>query len=230
MAAIGVRGQPAVPRIIGTRAGWLTPGHHAIVQSWEGRYAVVALLQEHGAHPATTSAEWEVLSRPQKVGVTEHKLTRNRELELALRLDAFATGHDVEGQVGTIEAIARTPLTVRVVGPVPYWGVRWAIQSVDYGDYLRDTATGRRVRQDVTLHLLEYVAPDELAKIPRARAAPKPTRQYRIVRGDDLQKIARKTLGKATRWGEIAKLNGLRSVKLDPRKFKPGTKIKVPAK
>jgi LysM repeat protein len=227
----GVRSEPSVPRILGARAGWLIPSHHAIIQSWEGRYAVVALLQDQGAHPAATGAEWDVIARPQKQGVTEWKGNRNRELELRLMLDRWIGGGEIEAQIEALEAMARTPLTVRVVGPIPYWGVRWAIQTIDYGDYLRDAGTGRRVRQDFTLHLLEYVQPDELAKIPRAKAAPKPTRTYTIVKGDDLSKIANKTLHKASRWPEIVKLNaGMRGVKLNPQKFKVGSKIKVPAK
>jgi nucleoid-associated protein YgaU len=227
----GVRSEPSVPPIIGVRAGWLWPGHHAIIQSWEGRLAVVALLQDQGAHPAATGAEWEVVARPQKEGVTEWKGNRNRELELALRLDRWIAGGDVERQIDQLEEMVRTPLTVRVVGPIPYWGVRWAIQTIDYGDYRRDDTTARRVRQDFTLHLLEYVQPDTLVKIPRAGAEPKPTRTYTIVKGDDLQKIAQKALGKASRWPEIAKLNaGMRGIKLDPKKFKVGAKIKVPGK
>jgi hypothetical protein len=227
----GVRNEPSVPRILGARAGWLLAGHHAIIQSWEGRYAVIALLQDQGAHLAATGAEWDVIPRPQRTGVTEHKNNRNRELELHLMLDRWTSGGDVERQIAALEAIARAPLTVRVVGPIPYAGIRWVIRDIDYGDYLRDAANGRRVRQDFTLHLLEYVQPAALAKIPRAGAEPKPTRTYRIVRGDDLAKIASKTLHKASRWREIVKLNkGMRGVKLDPRKFKVGTKIKVPAK
>jgi hypothetical protein len=227
----GVRSEPTVPPILGARAGWLWPSHHVIVQSWEGRYAVVALLQANGAHPAATGAEWDVVARPQKEGITEWKGNRNRELELHLMLDRWTAGGDIEKQIDALEQIARTALTVRVVGPIPYWGVRWAIREIDYGDYLRDAATARRVRQDVTLHLLEYIQPDALAKIPRAGAEPKPARTYSIVKGDDLSKIAQKTLGKAARWPEIVKLNtGMRGVKLDPKKFKAGTKIKVPAK
>jgi hypothetical protein len=124
-----------------------------------------------------------------------------------------------------------TPLTVRIVGPVPFWGKRWAIEQLDYGDCLRDIVTGRRMRQHLVLHLLEYVQPDDLTQLPRAAATPAQTRQYTIVRGDDLQKIAQKTLGKAARWKDIEKLNPpMRGIKLDAKRFPAGKKIKVPGK
>ncbi len=47
------------------------------------------------------------------------------------------------------------------------------IQNLDWGDDIRDKATGRRMRQQVTMSLLEYHQPDELEKLPRGKASPK---------------------------------------------------------
>jgi hypothetical protein len=265
-ALTGERRQPAVPRIIGDRAGWLWGGHHVIIQSWAGQLAVVALLQDHGAHPAGTGVNWDVIDRPKLRSITEFKGRRNRELELRILVEGWVTagatvtlaqpkkptkkpskphkptkhprapqhhtghGYFIETALAALEEMASTPLTVRVIGPVPYWGLRWAITSLEYGDnYLRDVNTGRRMRQELTVHLLEYIRADNLDRL-RGSAQPKRVRFYSINRGDDLQKIAHKTLGKASRWQEIAKLNaGMRGVKL-PARYKVGARIKVPAR
>lgn len=246
MSFTGERPQPSVPPVLGTRAGWLWGGHHVIIQSWEGRLAVVALLTGDPVKPSRASgARWDILERPPRQGVdwskatsgdiTEWKGRRNKRLDLPILIEGWVTraggGQWIETQVAALEEMQDTPLTLRVVGPIPYWGVQWVIDDIDYGDYIRDAATGRRMRQSLLLHLLEYVQPDQLAKLPRAKAAPKPARTYSIVKGDTLQKIATKTLGKASRWQEIVKLNtGMRGIKLDAKKFPVGHKIKVPAK
>lgn len=235
MSLTGERAKPTVPPIIGVRAGWLYGGQHVIIQSWTGKLAVVCLLDEEGAKPTSSGAEWEVIERPQNNGITEFAHRRNKTLELGILIEGWVTreggGEWIEGHISTLEEMADTPLTIRVVGPIPFWGIQWVITQIDYGEYLRDVVTGRRMRQHLTLHLLEYVQPEDLAKLPRAGAEPKKTRDYKIVKGDDLQKIASKTLGKANRWKEIEKLNnGMRGIKLDAKKFPVGKKIKVPQK
>jgi hypothetical protein len=231
----GVRPEPTIPPIIGTRAGWLWPGHHVIIQSWTGTLAVVALLTADPPKPTQTGSEWEVYERPRNTGITEWRGRRNKREELPILLDGWDTRAGgprfVDGLIDALEEMADTPHTIRVIGPIPYWGRQWAIENIAYGPCIRDAGTGRTKRQELTLELLEFIAPDELAKLPRAGAEPTKTRDYKIVKGDDLKKIAQKTLKKAARWNEIVKLNaGMRGVKLDPKKFGPGKKIKVPAK
>lgn len=235
MTGTGVLPQPSVPPILGVRAGWLWPGHHLIVQSWEGKLAVVCLIGPDGIKPVGSTAEWEVLARPRAAGITEWVGRGNKRLECDLIIEGWVTrdggGLWIEDHIATLEEMLDTPLTVRLVGPIPFWGLRYAIEAIDYHEELRDIVTGRRMRQRLALHVVEYVQPEDLEKLPRAGAEPAQTRQYTIVKGDDLQKIAQKTLGKAARWQEIEKLNpGMRGIKLDAQKFGPGKKIKVPAK
>lgn len=69
----------------------------------------------------------------------------------------------------------------------------------------------------------------DLAKLPRAGAEPKSTREYVVVEGDDLRVIAQKTLGVATRWADVAAVNdGMRGIALNARRYPPGTTILVP--
>lgn len=242
MGITGASPRPAPPPIEGTRAGWLVGGHWVVIQAWAKSLAVVALLDEEGARPTGSGGEWEVHDRPRAAGITEWQGRRNKRLELPIIVEGWVTdaggyggarprGEWIEGQLATLEEMVDTPHTIRLVGAVPHSGRQWAIEEIDYRADLRDVVTGRRMRQYLTLHLVEFIAPDELAKLPRAGAEPTNTRKYKIVRGDNLQKIAQKTLKKASRWKEIEKLNaGMRGIKLAPKKFPVGKQIKVPAK
>lgn len=62
---------------------------------------------------------------------------------------------------------------------------------------------------------------------PRQNAKPQP-QTYSLVAGDSLWKVAQKYLGSGNRYGEIAKLNGIKES--DFRKLPIGLKLKLPAK
>lgn len=62
-----------------------------------------------------------------------------------------------------------------------------------------------------------------VAKLPAATLAPT-GRTYTVVSGDNLQKIAARLLGKASRWTQIRDLNQLR----DPNRIRPGQILKIP--
>jgi hypothetical protein len=83
-------------------------------------------------------------------------------------------GNWIEGQVSSLEALATrqddpTPPSVRIYGSVPHTEVRWVIQDLSWGDFIRDRITGRLMRQQVTVSLLEYNQPSEISRLPRAR-------------------------------------------------------------
>ena len=125
-----------------------------------------------------------------------------------------------------------TPPPLRIYGAVPRPGLKWVITGIDYTTtpaVLRKFSSGERLRQDVTVHLMEYRDETTLVALPRATATPAPPSKYKVKRGDDLKKIAARRLGKSSRWPDIAKLNkGLRGPKLAASWI--GKTIKVPAK
>lgn len=88
-------------------------------------------------------------------------------------------GVHIEGMCNSLENLAtvgrdmKVPPSLRVYGAVPHANVRWVIADLAWGDCIRDRVTGRRMRQQVTVHLLEYNQPTELAKLPRGKAATK---------------------------------------------------------
>ena len=83
----------------------------------------------------------------------------------------------IEGMILSLEALATrqgepTPTTVRVYGSVPKTEYRWVINNIEYGDAIRDRVTGRRMRQQVTVSLMEYNQPGDLRRLPRGNAKP----------------------------------------------------------
>jgi hypothetical protein len=228
---------PTIPDFAAARnwAGWMWGGHYVIIQAWKGSPSLVALLQAEGGKDVGSTAEWEVLERPRDVGITEWRGRGNKRLDLHILIEGWVTrpggGLWIEDHVATLEEMLDTPLTIRVIGPVPHWGLQWVITGIDYGEEIRDVVTGKRMRQLATLHLLEYVQPQELAKLPRAAATPGNSKNYTIVKGDDLKKIAQKALGKAARWPEIEKFNPpMRGATIDLKRWPIGSTIKVPNK
>jgi nucleoid-associated protein YgaU len=103
------------------------------------------------------------------------------------------------------------------------------IASIEWGDCIRDRASGARLRQEVTLKLLEYREEQAIAQLPRAKATAKSSQKYKVKKGDNLKKIATKLLGKSSRWPQIVKANkGMRGWKLGAKWV--GKTIVVPPK
>ena len=89
----------------------------------------------------------------------------------------------IEGMIKDLESLANrqrgdsTPHTIRIYGGVPHPEIRWAINGLEWGDCIRDVQTGRRMRQQVTVSLLEYQQPWDLRRLPRPKPQPKKKRK-----------------------------------------------------
>lgn len=135
-----------------------------------------------------------------------------------------------------------TPPILNVDGPLQgrrgaqQWQLELAEQT---GDALRRDSDGYvwQTFYDITLAL--YVPVETITTTPPASpaaaavaAAPAPasaangsgSRTYVVVSGDTLQRIAQRQLGSATRWRDIASLNGLSN----PNLLRPGQVLKLP--
>jgi hypothetical protein len=88
-----------------------------------------------------------------------------------------AQGVWIEGMLADLESLAtkqgadESSHSVRLYGPVPHTEKRWVIQSLTWGDAMLDEDTGRRMRQQVTVHLIEHFQPASLRRLPRGKAA-----------------------------------------------------------
>lgn len=200
------------------------------------------------AGPATVAAgyaSWEVLDRPRRVGLPVFQGHAPYAMTLPLLLDGFIAQTTVEAEIARLERMARLvpgagrPPVVRAAGPLPRGAMTdWVVSALEWGDgVIRSPEDGRRLRQDVTVTLIQFVEADVVverspALRARARAAASRTGRpapdpVRVVRQGErsLTQIAARELGAASRWREIARLNGIR----DPKAIRPGQPLRMPA-
>lgn len=181
---------------------------------------------------------WELQPRPHRVAVTNWAGRNPFTLSLDVLLDGWQQELSQERKIRSLELMAlptadltpKRPPLVRVHGlsiPHPHQNAAWVIQDLAWGETLRSTSTGDRVRQQVTISLMQHVDASNIEEnnIRPGTAQPK-YRRYTIKKGDTLQSISRKLLGEAKRWKELAKLNNIN----DPRHLKVGSHIRVPRK
>jgi hypothetical protein len=246
MISTATSGQPgaaivAAQRASKTGAGRRIGGVWVVLHAWTVGLWTAFLLGPEGARVAAGYGEWETTGRPRQMSITEWKGQRPYELTIDALYDGWSNPRRsvgyVDGEIAKLERLAtrqpglQTPPSLKTYGAIPHANLRWVIDNIEWGDRMADVATGHRWRQQATIHLVQYVAPDVIIERPRGAATPKGTRRYVIARGDTLQRIATKKLGKASRWRDIAKLNkGMRGIKLDPKKYPVGKSILVPAK
>lgn len=219
------------------RQGRLTGGHLVRIVALTRPAWVLALLGPSGARLTAGFGKWEEVPVPRGTPFTQWTGRSLLAMDLDLLLDGWSNHRSVEGDIANVELFALrpgqatrgksrpTPPPVRLFGAVPHPEVTWVVAGIDWGDDLRDPHTGHRLRQGLTLHLLEYVEETSVSALP---PPPPPPRKYKVKHGDNLKTIAAKMLGKSARWHDIAKLNkGLRGWKL-PRKL-VGKTILVPS-
>lgn len=148
------------------------------------------LLGEAGARVTDGYGGWEAIDRPKQLPFTRWVGAPPYQMEMALVFDSLATGGNVEHPIGLLERMAREPgglgepPIVKVVGPLPRSSsVAWVITGLDWGDALRGD-DGLRVRQEVSVTLLQYTEPDGIKisvakkrkakkKKPKRKAKPK---------------------------------------------------------
>lgn len=227
---------PSHPRLPANAAGWLVGGTWVVIQALtRPDLTVGVLLDEEGASVTRAGGIWEQYARPRDVGLVEYNGRELLTQDVRVIFDGWPGNvrglgtRWMDHYVNLVEEIADRGLPIRLVGPVAHSERKWVIEGIDFNETIREVNFGRRIRQRVTLHLLEYVVGEYLEKLPKGAAQPRSFRWYVIVKGDDLAKIATKVLGRAALWPDIEQLNdGLRGIKLNPIRFPVGSRIKVP--
>lgn len=175
---------------------------------------------------------WTQVARPRRKALTQWDGVPPLEVAFSLILDGVAGDRSVEADCLALEqmaqpAAARTPPpVVRANGGIPHAELDWVISDLQWDPAPIYATSKKRIRQEVTVHLLEHVAADTVAA-PAAAAAAKAgggTKLYVVKAGDTLSSIAAKLLGDHKKWTQIAAINGIR----DPKAIRPGQKLRIP--
>jgi hypothetical protein len=211
---------------------------------------------------------WSEVARPRRRPLAVWVGSPALRVSLPIIFDRLADNVSIERQISQLEKIATatgtdgTPPRIHFVAQgsaVPHQSSTWVIDSLAWGDAIMNS-DGNRVRQQVTLSLLEWMkdvrvqvnSPANLQRLKVKLATPlKGAGSKRVVakhgststvsgtsarvtaravtsddfgQGEDLLSIAARELGDASRWPEIASLNGIR----DPRSIVPGQILRLP--
>jgi len=205
------------------------PPGQVTINSVDPPLSVAGWLGEE--QPTVTSGYggWTVVSRPRRYGLTDFVGLDPKRLSFSLLIDGLAAGRSVETEVRNLERMAsidagrKTPSIVTVSGPLPWSTLQWVIEELSFNESTWSEG-GDRIRQKITITLLQFVEDVRLKKLAAKKATS--STPYVVKAGEHLGEIAAKRLGDASRWKEIAELNDLRT----PRDVKKGQRLRMPVK
>jgi hypothetical protein len=185
---------------------------------------------------ATGAGGWSRVPHPKRTESIEWEGTPLASFPLALRFDGWPD-RLVEEPCRILEVWGKRqpgwhqPSVLQLI-----YGANstrlYVIEDIEWGEELR-REDGLRVRQDVTVTLLEYAEAElvlrpaqQVANRPKpAGAPPKPSgRVYTVKSGDSFSKIALRQLGDVKRWREIPRLNNLSLSAI----IRPGQRLRLP--
>lgn len=211
---------------------------YVVLRPVEGPFSHVRLdIGEGTVEDSGPVVGWELVDRLQRPSVTIYRGSETRSYAIPVIFDGFMEDRSVEPDIRALErlthvvtAIGRPP-RLKVSGHVRGLGVKWVITEVEHGDALtrRD---GTRMRQFTVVTIRHYMEPELVIrsvggrKKKRDRQAGKKGKGkvYVVKPGDTLSSIARRQLGSASRFKEIAELNDIR----DPDRIRVGQRLRLP--
>jgi len=172
-------------------------------------------------------ARWTTIQRPRRVGQIQWDGDDPYTMDVPILFDGWSQGRSVERDIQWVNQMMHSPgdwvapVTIRITGALPVKGGVWVITGIDYGDMAIWDADrhgkGFRLRQDATLHLLQYL-PETVLQFSRK---PGTTTPYVVRSGETIASIAAK-------WrvtpAELRKKNGIR----DGKTIKAGQHLLVP--
>jgi LysM repeat protein len=195
---------------------------------------------------------YQEIERQDDVSLTDWSGQEALKQDISVLLDGYAKGDSVERELNTILKLGRdpngerVPPVFKVFGPVYYEGKSWVLPAdgIDLSggeiETIRRSGNGELLRQEVILHLLEFIPPEQIrlrskkkSKTPQhQRGEPArtggtafPGKSYTVREGETLISIAAKLYGTWEAWKAIGDLNGI----ADPhRKLPAGKVLKLP--
>src|SRR4051794_2909103 len=213
-------GEPAKPGPITGRDAWagdVPIGWCRMRPEDDGDLVLLVELGNTFPRPPPGFAGWDVVDLPGSVGITRWKGHDPIGIDLELFFNDDDLTNSVEDAIATLEAMAGrgikrkkdqpSVLKVDAGGLMPYdWhqfpDTRWVINGLEYSTDPEDLIVnthGNRVRQAVTVTLLQFVDDQRLQSRSFTTAKPATHRTYTSKAGDTLQSIAKAKLGSAAK-------------------------------
>lgn len=197
-----------------------------------------------GTAPVVTSGYggWVEVARPRRKALLDWQGVSPLRLSFGMIFDAFDSAPDnVEQDCIDLERMAmmgannQRPPTIRISdgGKMPHSDVTWVIDTLTWGDQIRERETGNRLRAVVSIVLVELVEDGIIGKLSPATSARNASSirggnatPVRIVvkKGDTLTSLAAYYLGSADKWKQLATANGLR----DSKGLVVGSQLRIP--
>jgi len=181
--------------------------------------------------PTAGFAGWEVTDRENGKGITERVGLQPFQQDVPIFLNGYGQDHSIERQLAEILSLGDEGAEpFKAFGPIDRSGIKYVFGGEpDFGEVIRDD-DGDRLRQRVTLKLMEYVHPDIVKEHRKKKHRQRigvgqaEALSYTCQKGDTLARVARKLLGNWERWKEIGSKNGIK----DPFKvLKAGRVLKL---
>lgn len=194
---------------------------------------------------------YQEVERQDDVSLTDWSGQEALKQDISILLDGYAKGDSVERELNTILKLGRdpngerVPPVFKVFGPVYLPGKSWVLppDGIDLTggeiETIRRRGDGELLRQEVILHLLEFIPPEQLRlrkrkkTLKHQRGEPArsggtafPGKSYTVQSGGEtLIEISTKLYGTWKEWKAIGERNGI----ADPhRKLPAGKVLKLP--
>jgi nucleoid-associated protein YgaU len=233
------RSRPSVGQIGTAPASTRTPaGHMVNFYALDGSADITVQMGDGAAELSGGDGGWQTEARWGAEPVTWWLAPAPYEQTIPLMFETWRDrpsnmgDFSQETAIGVLRRLARSPggrrppPVVMIAGPaIQRADLPWVVQTVaDAGQVIRREGDGNRIRQAMTVSLLQYGAPVKLGSdtSPTRRRATKT--KWRVRAGDTLPQIAASVYGDANRWKEIAHANNIR----DPRALTVGRELRIP--
>jgi hypothetical protein len=188
---------------------------------------------------------YQEIERQDDVSLTDWSGQEALKQDISILLDGYAKGDSVERELNTILKLGRdpngerVPPVFKVFGPVYYEGKSWVLPAdgIDLSggeiETIRRSGNGELLRQEVILHLLEFIPPEQLRLQGKKRHKQQAGLAQNIAvggtyttkEGDTLQSVAARLYNDWKQWKAIGDRNGIS----DPhRKLSAGLVLRLP--
>lgn len=201
------------------------------------RQAIVVSLAEDQPTQAGGTSLWNAQERPKRRTIPVYQGEVGYQITVPIVFEGFKEQVSQEDFIRQLEQMSRKrrgekeppKVIFDAGGAIPHdrtrdKGRRWVIGDLAWGAYEVRPDDADRIRQYVAVRFDEWNE-DPILRVGLGESGKKYER-YTVKKGDTLKKIAKRKLGNANRWRELARLNQVR----DGNHLIQGTVLLIPEK